>query len=446
MAGILADIGRSNVGQVGQSIFGDLMKYKQMERQDTQDAMTMANQARQADLQERGFAIQQAKETRDKAEFDAKEKERSRRLPLTLRWGPMETWSGSKKAIVDEGRKMGLVEDVGGVPTASAKDYEVFIKTIDPAKAEEMSAMTLAEYATDMGEIQRKLAAKPGDEKLVAERDRIVGLYTKQKESHDTLVNALAAKKKAEGEGKDAIAERRLDETTRANQAREDAMNRRLDIMEKTAAETARIAARKAAAGGDLTFAEKEAIRAMGKQLPKTQALARTAEKNIQKIDRMEKLVESGAGGVRGDLLAKIIKVADVFSVTSPEDAKYNVLQAEMLGLAGSLRLQLGLIGQTSDRDFKAMQSAAGMRTPAESQKALLEGYKQGFMQDIDNYNSDTDAYYEAPGMKGKPRIFKPITLPTGGGSNKPTVVETRKTKDGRTLEKLSDGTIREAK
>jgi hypothetical protein len=231
--GFLSDIGRSNAGAAGQSIFGDIMKYKQMDRQDERDALAGFQAARQMEIQNKGLEIQEAKERREQAEFYAKDKERSRRLPLTLRWGPIESWSGSKKAIVEEGRKMGLVEDVGGVPTASAKDYEMFIKTLDPAKAEEMSAMALAEHAADMGEIQRKLAAKPGDEKLIAERDKIIGLYTKQKESHDALVDALAAKKKAEGADKEAIAERRIEETERANLAREEAANRRLDIMEK---------------------------------------------------------------------------------------------------------------------------------------------------------------------------------------------------------------------
>ncbi len=191
----LADVGRSNAGQVGQGIFSDLMKYKQMERQGERDAMTTVAQAQQMDIARKGAEIQQAKELRDKAEFDAKQKEANRRLPLTLRWGPMESWSESKKAIIAEGRAMGLVEDVGGVPTASPNDYKTFIESLDPAKAVNISAMNLSEHAADMGEIQRKLAAKPGDEKLITERDRIVGLYTQQKEKHDELVNALAMDK-----------------------------------------------------------------------------------------------------------------------------------------------------------------------------------------------------------------------------------------------------------
>ncbi len=197
----LADVGRSNAGQVGQGIFSDLMKYKQMERQGERDAMTTVAQAQQMDIARKGAEIQQAKELRDKAEFDAKQKEANRRLPLTLRWGPMESWSESKKAIIAEGRAMGLVEDVGGVPTASPNDYKTFIESLDPAKAVNISAMNLSEHAADMGEIQRKLAAKPGDEKLIAERDRIVGLYTQQKEKHDELVIELAAQKRAEEGG-----------------------------------------------------------------------------------------------------------------------------------------------------------------------------------------------------------------------------------------------------
>jgi len=455
--GILGDIGRSNVGQAGQSVFGDIMRYKQSENQ---DATAILN----AQHQEKTMEIAQAKETRDKVEFDAKQKEAARRLPLTYYLGDESTWPKSISVLVAEGEKTGHVKMENGVRTTSpqgAKDFIEYLKVHNPDKALESSAMKLSELSTDIGAVKSKLAKNPGDEKATAELQALSEKFSTQQASHQALAEGLAAKKKAEGGDKEAREERRLDlaEQTandraeaadRAQTSRDEANDRKFGIMEKnsnTLARNAETAAKRAvSSGSQLTFAEKEVIRAMGKQLPKTQTLARTAEKNIQKIDRMEGLIASGAGGVRGDLLAKINKAADLFRRTSPEDAKYNRLKSEMMGLAGSLRLQLGLVGQTSDRDVQIMQEAAGMGTPAESQKALMEGYKQGFMQDINNYNSDSDAYSNAPGMEGKPRLFKPITVAPGGRSNAPTIVETRKTKDGRTLEKLSDGSIREAK
>ena len=210
-----------------------------------------------------------------------------------------------------------------------------------------------------------------------------------------------------------------LEETTRHNRAIE--------------------AIQKAKSGGTLGFADKEALRAMGKQLPKSKTAAETAVKNVQKIDRMLNLIDSGAGGVKGELLAKINKVADLVRTTPPEDAKYNTLKAELRGFAGQLRLQLGLIGQTSDRDVAIMYEAAGGMSPAESQKAILEGYKQGYMQDIDNYNSDSKAYSEYSEVAGK--TFRPVTAPRREGG--PKVVETRTLKNGETWDQYSDGSFK---
>lgn len=420
MAGLLADIGRSNLGQAGQTIFGDIMRYRQQENQDAAQILT-------AQHQEKQMEIVQAKEMRDKTEFEQKQKEANRRLPLTYYLGPEETWPKSTANLVAEGEKTGHVKMENGVRTTSpqgAKDFVEYLKVHNPDKALESSAMKLSELYTDIGAAKAKLMKNPQDEKAAAEFKALSERFSTQQGSHQALADALAAKKRAENEGKDASAERRMEQTDRrmdlteqANTDRNTQMDRRLDIMDKEA----KTREEKAKSSGTaLSFGEKEAIRAMGKQLPKTQALARTAEKNIQKIERMEALIDRGAGGVRGDLMAKINKVTDLFRRTSPDDAKYNVLKSEMIGLAGSLRLQLGLVGQTSDRDVQIMQEAGGMGTPAESQKALMNGYKQGFMQDIDNYNSDSDAYYGAPGMEGKPRLFKPVTV-RGTGANTPS-------------------------
>jgi hypothetical protein len=273
----------------------------------------------------------------------------------------------------------------------AVKAYEKFVKSGDP-KDEEAYKIARANAETSKGEYFRHLDN--------LDKEEAKGKLSLEKE-----------------EMRNTIAEDRLAETERANAAREEGTSRRLDILDKNSAIAARnadtAAKRAMSSGGQLSFADKEAIRGMGKQLPKQQLLARTAEKNIQKIERMEALIDRGAGGVRGELIAKINKVADLFRRTSPEDAKYNVLKSEMIGLAGSLRLQLGLIGQTSDRDVQIMQEAAGMGTPAESQKALMEGYKQGFMQDIDNYNSDAIAYSEHSEV-GKD-LYKPITIQSSG-------------------------------
>jgi len=152
--------------------------------------------------------------------------------------------------------------------------------------------------------------------------------------------------------------------------------------------------------------------------MPKTKSAAEIANKNVQKIDRMISLIDQGAGGVKGELLAKVNKVADALRVTPPEDAKYNTLKAELRGFAGQLRLQLGLVGQTSDRDVAIMYESAGGNSPAESQKAILNGYRDGYLQDITNYNLDAKAYAEYSEAGGK--LYKPIPLPASGST--PTI------------------------
>lgn len=195
--------------------------------------------------------------------------------------------------------------------------------------------------------------------------------------------------------------------------------------------------------GGQLGFADKEALRAMGKQLPKSKIAAETASKNVQKIDRMLSLIDKGAGGVRGELLAKINKVADVMRRTSPEDAKYNQLKAELRGFAGTLRLQLGLVGQTSDRDVAIMYEAAGGMAPAESQKAILNGYRQGYMQDVTNYNSDAEAY--SGYSKASKDLYRPVSIPAEQSAG-PSVIEERTLKNGEVWRKFSDGTFKKVK
>jgi hypothetical protein len=109
--------------------------------------------------------------------------------------------------------------------------------------------------------------------------------------------------------------------------------------------------------------------------------------------------------------MAKINKVTDLLRATSPEDAKYNTLKSELRGFAGQLRLQLGLVGQTSDRDVQIMYESAGGGTPAESQKAIIQGYRQGYLEDINNYNSDVKAYSEYSKAGGN--LYRPIVVPT---------------------------------
>jgi len=235
----------------------------------------------------------------------------------------------------------------------------------------------------------------------------------------DDRIHAASGKKHeydlAMAKMREANAQKEADRASRESIAEENRKSRELiaEGNRRTQEEIAKgnQALRKDLAGdrNKLSFGDKEALRALGKQLPKTKLAAETAVKNVQKIDRMLDLIDRGAGGVKGEVLAKINKVADVMRRTPPEDAKYNTLKAELRGFAGQLRLQLGLIGQTSDRDVAIMYEAAGGASPAESQKAIIGGYRQAYLQDINVYNSDAEAYREFSDVAKK--TYKPIIV-----------------------------------
>lgn len=444
MANIFGDVGRSNLFQTGQALFGDAMKVGQQELQGNMAVLQVQEaQKRSAILQ--AEEARKSQEDAQKQDMLAKEKAFQEK-PFNIKFSPLLSQhqdSEDYQQKFEQLRQVMGADEMGNTTHGNVlRGTTEMLKSPDMIKEWFKPRLDSLEQEIHANKDKLYKAQISGDAESVKKLSAI-----DQKLTDTYLMKSGEYGKKLLATEKDAIAERRLDqadrkadETERSNQAKESAMDRRLGIMEDTAKTNAKKALSQ---GKELSFGDKEVLRAMGKNMPKTQTLARTADKNIQKIDRMAALVDRGAGGVRGDLLAKINKAADLFRRTSPEDAKYNVLKSEMMGLAGSLRLQLGLTGTTSDKDVQVMQEAAGMGTPAESQKALLSGYRQGFMQDINNYNSDAEAYSNY--SKASKSIYKPITVQSAGASG-PSVVETRKTKDGRTLEKLSDGTIREKK
>jgi hypothetical protein len=280
----------------------------------------------------------------------------------------------------------------------------------------------LGSQLTDLGQKKaalndeyRKAAEKGDAEKAQKLKDQFDDIASKE----GIIFDAYRRLKKPEADGMTDYQKESLDVRKSVAEASEESKRERLEETERHNKETEEIRretladkkeARKVA-GGNLGFADKEAIRSMGKQLPKSKTLAETATKNIMKIDRMLALIDKGAGGVKGELIAKINKVADVLRTTSPEDAKYNTLKSELRGFAGQLRLQLGLIGQTSDRDVQIMYEAAGGGTPAESQRAIIQGYRQGYMEDINNYNSDAEAYSKYSPAGGT--LYRQINVPS---------------------------------
>jgi hypothetical protein len=422
-------------------MLGDVMQYKQMERQDERNTMAGIAQMQQMANQEKHIALQEAQVMRQMkadAELEAKN---NRMVDMTIHPAFLSLPDEQKQAALKYFAENGYTDKAG---KGRAIDIQTGVATIEGSKnlfSQFMwpTVQAKKQAAVDAwGAVQK--AQESGDKDKIAKAMATFNTAKMSYEASDEKYSGHLMKLDEQSQ-KDEIAERRLAETERANRAREDARDRQIGVMAKNAETTARKAV---SSGKELSFGDKEALRSMGKQLPKSKIAAQTAVKNIQNIDSMIKLIDQGAGGVRGEIISKINKVVDVMRTTPPEDAKYNTLKAKLRGFAGTLRLQLGLIGQTSDRDVAIMYEAAGGMSPAESQKAILQGYRQAYEQDVTNYNSDAQAYSEYSKASGS--LYKPISIQGGSSTGGATVVERRKTKDGRILEKLSDGSIREAK
>ena len=415
MSNLFSDIGRSNLFQVGQGVFRDAMAVGEQERAGNMDAL-------RAQEAQRRTAILQAEEAR-RMKVDAREQEKIDKekawleQPANLELSPIisiHAGSDEYPQILAEARAITGADERNNTTNEGLMRFANHIKSV-PGLAEKYFGARVdalkAEYlANDKKLYEARLA---GDEEKVkalsAKRDLLGNQYMVK---NGELGKMLTEGRKQEAEAEKAkLAEEKLAETERHNRATESATNSRLDLLLKGIA-------KKEAEGTTLSFADKEALRAVGKQLPKTKVAAQVADKNIQKIDRMLALIDKGAGGVKGELLAKANKIADALRVTPPEDAKYNTLKAELRGFAGQLRLQLGLVGQTSDRDAAIMYESAGGNSPAESQKAILSGYRQAYEQDVINYNSDATAYTEY--SKASKTLYPPIQLRTTGTSTIP--------------------------
>ncbi len=401
--GLLESIGRSGaVGQFGQNMFNNALQYGQFSQQ------SQESQMRQKIMDQKLAEQERMNRPVLLSELVGKGTEKGRPNFMKV-FADAAKLAGAKRIILPDGS-----EDY----TLAQADLPAVQKFMEMQK-DMHPQLQWATYQDNLQMIpelqkQREKAKTPVeqmqiDEQIEAMKAENAGILTefgKGEASKRSLVKVNEGGKPIymsheEAEGKEAYQDTAATDIRREMLLETQRHNRELERISREKLHDRQ---------NELSFGDKEALRSMGKQLPKSKAAAETAVKNIQKIDRMIDLINRGAGGVRGELIARINKVADMMRRTSPEDAKYNTLKAELRGFAGQLRLQLGLVGQTSDRDVAIMYEAAGGSNPAESQRAILNGYRQGFLQDILNYNSDAGAYGEY--SKAGKNLYKPIPVP----------------------------------
>ena len=203
MAGFLEDIGRSGAMSGVNNVMERAIQLRQTEDQGAERAfnasmavdrmgMEKVQNEENSRRQNKLLEIQTAQEARAAEEHKAKIAKMTRRLPVSMFLGPKESWTGSKTMTVEEGLKMGAVKDEGGVLTISPEDFEMFKAKLDPSKALEISAAHLQELETDLAMVSQKIQKNPQDEKALAERQRLAGLFDAGKTAYDNMKARLA--------------------------------------------------------------------------------------------------------------------------------------------------------------------------------------------------------------------------------------------------------------
>jgi len=119
----------------------------------------------------------------------------------------------------------------------------------------------------------------------------------------------------------------------------------------------------------------------------------------LLRLVRMRDLLDKGAGGIWGLVAAKATPYLEALGVDVRKYDLQNMKTYEVLAafLAGGARIQLGMVGQMSDRDMQRLDAVkAGGTTGIEAAKEILESYYKSQAQDILRYNKVVDDIAES--------------------------------------------------
>jgi len=212
----------------------------------------------------------------------------------------------------------------------------------------------------------------------------------------------LTTPPKAEAADPEALLDKRLAAQT-AN------TDKQIAAADRRAAAQIASSERKAARGGDDktdAIVAREAV----KDLPKLRREARTAEASKPRLQQMVKLIDSGAGGIKGNALAAIAGVFD-----TPATSEAELFKKLAAAGAGSLRTTVIGPGAVSNYEQSLLQAISGGGNGARTAtRQLLKYYEQEADRTISNYNDAVDsAVTVAPkAAKGFGKL--------GGGSGRP--------------------------
>ena len=237
MANLLQDIGRSNVSQVGQGIFRNILAVGDQERQGYLGMLTAQDHQRKTEILN-AENDRRALEHAQKQEQYVKDQE-WKKTPFNVRFSPLlslHTESPDYQERVETIGKLAGADEAGnttnegmaraaavikGNPELAKKWFEPRLKDLESRILKNDDALYDAQLAGDETKIN----------KLTGIGKNLKTQYMMKKGEYATMIK---------GGDKEAIAERRIeaieraaDERERAAGVKEDQMDRKLDLMEK---------------------------------------------------------------------------------------------------------------------------------------------------------------------------------------------------------------------
>lgn len=442
--GIFGDIGRSNAGAVGQSVFNDVMKYKQQESQDIMNTIAVANTAQTMEVQRQHLALLQAADARAAEKHQQEEAAQNLFIPATALLGSEDTWHPGKRQGIEDLKAGKVLENRGGVWGITARNVPIIKQYTEqnPDQHANWMSLGLQQGAMELGALKDKIDAERNPEKLQALTEehhaKLQRLSNKTEQYNQVVANipkvaearAIAATKFTpkivqSDESPTGWAYQDLntgDMTEGAPPPRDygaDTLYR-----SKTLAETMRhnrAVESKSGAGGMGGKLDFEGAKALIKTLPKLKEEAVSASGNLQRIDTMTALLDKGLGGRMGQAKAWLAPWAEAagIDVKGLSEAQTYELLAQTLG--GSMRMAIVGPGQVSNFEQQMLTKVnAGGRAATPAARELLKYYRDIAARKVSDYNDSVDSVAEV--SPGTEKLYKRITgggvaTPAAGGS-----------------------------
>lgn len=193
---------------------------------------------------------------------------------------------------------------------------------------------------------------------------------------------------------------------------------------------------------GNIT--EKDIVMPQLKALPKLKVAAQEANRKIALYNNLSSMVDKGAGGLVPGLKGMLSPALEALGMDSTIESEAQAYQLMARAGAGSMRMMLVGPGQVSNYEQDLMQRLSGgsIKTSRQAAKLLFKYYAAESKRIVDDYNTTVDDVSTVDPAISK--VYKPIKTLKVDQSPKEvrTIVEQRKTKDGRILTKYSDGSI----